>query len=92
MVIKNDIEIYSTHNEEKSVIAERFIRTLKNKSYKYMAFISKMCILITYIVNKFNNIYHRPIKMKPVDVKLSINIKFSKKKNNNNKEGPKLWS
>ena len=49
MVIKNDIEIYSTHNEEKSVIAERFIRTLKNKSYKYMAFISKMCILITYI-------------------------------------------
>ena len=50
----------------------------------------KMCILITYIVNKFNNIYHRAIKMKPVDVKLSINIKFSKKKNNNNKEGPKL--
>ena len=41
MVIKNDIEIYSTHNEENSVIAERFIRTLKNKSYKYMAFISK---------------------------------------------------
>ena len=39
-----------------------------------------MCILITYIVNKFNNIYHRAIKMKPVDVKLSINIKFSKKK------------
>ena len=49
-----------------------------------------MCILITYIVNKFNNIYHRAIKMKPVDVKLSINIKFSKKKNNNDKEGPKL--
>ena len=30
------IEIYSTHNEGKSVIAERFIRTSKNKSYKYV--------------------------------------------------------
>ena len=47
-----------------------------------------MCILITYIVNKFNNIYHRAIKMKPVAVKRSINIKFSKKNNNNNKAGP----
>ena len=37
----NDIEIYSTHNEGKSVIAERFIRTLKNKIYKYMTSISK---------------------------------------------------
>ena len=42
----NDIEMYSTHNEGKSVIAERFIRTLKNKIYKYMTSISKMCILI----------------------------------------------
>ena len=42
----NDIEMYSIHNEVKSVIAERFIRTLKNKIYKYMTAISKMCILI----------------------------------------------
>ena len=42
----NDIEMHSTHNEGKSVIAERFIRTLKNKTYKYMTSISKMCILI----------------------------------------------
>ena len=40
---KNDIEMYSAHNEVKSVVAERFIRTLKNKIYKYMT--SKMCIL-----------------------------------------------
>ena len=42
----NDIEMYSIHNEGKSVTAERFIRTLKNKIYKYMTTISKMCILI----------------------------------------------
>ena len=42
----NNIEIYSTHNEGKSVVAERFIRTLRNKIYKYMTSISKMCILI----------------------------------------------
>ena len=37
----NDIQIYSTHNEGKSVVAERFIRILKNKIYKYMTSISK---------------------------------------------------
>ena len=42
----NYIEMYSTNNEGKSVIAERFIKTLKNKVYKYMTSISKMCILI----------------------------------------------
>ena len=38
---KNEIEIYSRHNEGKPVIAERFIRTLKNKVYKYMTSVSK---------------------------------------------------
>ena len=33
---KNDIEMYSTHNEGKFVVAERFSRTIKNKIYKYM--------------------------------------------------------
>ena len=32
----NDIEMYSTHNEGKSIVAERLIKTLKNKIYKYM--------------------------------------------------------
>ena len=43
----NDIVMYSTNNEGKFVVAERFIRTLKNKLYKYMTTISKkICILI----------------------------------------------
>ena len=43
----NDIEMYSMHNEGKSVVAERFIRTLKSRIYKHMASISKkMCISI----------------------------------------------
>ena len=41
---KNDIEMYSTHNEGKSVVAERFIRKIKNRIYKYMTSISKKCV------------------------------------------------
>ena len=62
---KNAIEMYSTHNQEKSVIAERFIRTLKNKVYKYMTSLSKIVYIdkLDDIVNKYNNTYHRTIKM-----------------------------
>ena len=42
----NDIVMYSTNNEGKSAVAERFIRTLKSKIYKYITSISKMCISI----------------------------------------------
>ena len=42
--------MYSTHNEVKSVVAERYIRTLKNKIYKYVTSISKMCILINEVI------------------------------------------
>ena len=63
----NDIEMYSTHNKEKSIVAERFIRTLKTKIYKYMTSISKnVNINKLDIVNEYNNTYHRTIKMKPV--------------------------
>ena len=67
----NDIEMYSIHNEGKSVVAERFIRTLKTKIYKYMTSISKNVYInkLDDIVNKYNNTYHRTIKMKPVDNK-----------------------
>ena len=41
MLKDDDIEIYSKHNEGKSVVAERFIRTLKTKIYKYMTSVSK---------------------------------------------------
>ena len=78
--------MYSTHNEGKSVIAERFIRALKNKIYKYMASISKnVCIDkldVVDIVNKYNNTYHITIKMKPVHVKPSTYIVSSKEVNN----------
>ena len=68
---KNDIEMYSMHNEGKSVAAERFIRTLKKKTYKYMTSISKYVYIdeLDDIVDKYNNTYHITIKMKPVDVK-----------------------
>ena len=74
----NDIEMYSTNNEGKSVIAERFIRTLKNKIYKYMTSISKNVYIdkLDDIVKKYNNTYHTSTKMKPVDVKDNAYISF----------------
>ena len=48
--IHNDTEMYSMHNEGKSVVAERFIRTLKTKIYKYITSISKMYILINWMI------------------------------------------
>ena len=66
----NNIEMYSTYNEGKSVVAERFVRTLKNKIYKHMIAISKnVCFdVLDNFVDKYNNTYHRTIQMKPVDV------------------------
>ena len=78
--------MYSTNNEGKSVIAERFIRTLKNKIYKYLAAISKNVYIdkLDDIVNKYNNTYHTTIKMKPVDVKDNTYIDFKKEVNDKN--------
>ena len=77
------MEIYSTHNKVKSVIAERFIRTFKNKIFKYMISISKDVYINKSddTVNKYNNKYHRTSKMKPVAVKSSIYIDSSKEIN-----------
>ena len=79
----NDIELYSTHNERNSVIAERFIRTLKNKIYKYMNSVSKVVYIdkVDGTVNKYNNTYHSTIKIKLVDVKLGTDIDSSKEIN-----------
>ena len=73
---KNATEMYSIHNEKKYVVAERFMRNLKNKIYKYMTLMSKnVCIdKLNEIVNKYNNTYHRNIKMKPDDVKPNMKI------------------
>ena len=71
---KIDIEMYSTHNEEKSAIAEKFIKILKNEIYKYMTSITKNAYIdkLDDIVNKYNNTHHSKIKMKPDDVKTNI--------------------
>ena len=76
--------MYSTHNEGRSFIAERFIRTLKNKIYKYMTSISKIVYVdkLDDIVNKYNNTYHSTTKMKLVDVESSTYIDSSKEMNN----------
>ena len=61
----NNIEMYSTYNEGKSVVAERFIRTLKNNIFKHMTAISKNVYfdVLNDIVDKYNNTVHR-IKVK----------------------------
>ena len=68
---KTDIEMYSTRNEGKSVVAERFVRTLKNKIYKYMTSVSKNVYIdkLDDVVNIYNNTYHSTIKMKLINVK-----------------------
>ena len=76
----NDIVMYSKNNEGKSVVAERFIRTLKSKIYKYMTSISKNVYIdkLNAIVNNYNNTYHTTIKMKPTDVKDNTYINTNK--------------
>ena len=80
----NDLVMYSTHIEGKSVVAERFIRTLKNKIYKYMTSISKNVYIdkLDDIVDEYNNTYHTTIKMKPADVKDNTYINADKEINN----------
>ena len=66
----NNIIMYSTYNEGKSVVAERFIRTLKNKSYKHMIATGKNLYydVLDDVVNEYKNTKHNTIKMKPIDV------------------------
>ena len=79
----NNIEMYSVHNEGKSVVAERFIRTLKTKIYEYMTSVSKNVYIdkLDHIVGEYNNTYHRTITMKPVDAKDDKYIDFKKEVN-----------
>ena len=81
--------MYSTHNEGKLVVAKRFIRTLKNKIYKYMTSISKNVYIdkVDNIVNEYNDTYHRAIKMKPIDIKDNTYINTDKEVND---KDPKL--
>ena len=67
----NNITMYYTYNQGKSVVAERFNRTLKNKLYKHMTATGKNVYydVLDDIVNEYNNTKHSNIKMKPIDVK-----------------------
>ena len=73
--------MYSIHNEGKSVVAERFIRTLKTKIYKYMTSVSKNVYIdkLDDTVSEHNNTYHRTITMKPIDLQDNTYIDFEKK-------------
>ena len=79
----NDIIMDSTHNEGKSVVAEIFIRTLKNKIYKHMTAVSKNVHydILDDIVDEYNNTYHKTIGMKPIDVKNDSFAEYNKESN-----------
>ena len=92
----NNIEMYSTCNEEKSVVAERFTRTLKNKIFKHVTAVSKNVYfdVLDNIVDKYNDTVYRTIKIKSIDVtsdsrsnkkhpkfKVGDHVKISKYKN-----------
>ena len=90
----NNIEMYWTYNEVKSVVAERFIRNLKNRIFKHMTAISRNVYfnVLDDIVNKYNNTIDKTIKMKPIDVTddsySECNEDFNKK--DFNKKDPKF--
>ena len=67
------------------IVAERFIKTLKKKIYKYIPSVSKHMYIdeLDDMVNEYNNTYHNTIKMKPVDVKSNTYTESSKEINNN---------
>ena len=81
--------MYLTYNEGKSVVVERFIRTLKNKIFKHMTAISKNIYfdLFDDIVNKYNNTVYRNIKMKRIYVTSDSYTEYNE---NSNKKDPKF--
>ena len=86
---ENDIKMYSTFNEEKSVVAERFTKTFKNKIYKHMTTIGKNVYFndLDDIVKKYSNTVHSSIKMKPKDVTDDSFVEYSEE---TNKKDPKF--
>ena len=75
--------MYSTHNEGKSVVAERFIKTLKHKIYKYMTAILKNVYFdfLDDIADEYINTYHKTIKTKPIDVKSDSFAEYNEESN-----------
>ena len=85
----NNIKMYSSYNERKSVLAERFIRTVENKIFKHMAPISKNVSLdvLDNIFNKYNNTVHKTIKIKLITV---TSDSYADYYENSNKKDPKF--
>ena len=85
----NNIKMYSTYNEGKSVVAKRFIRALKNKIFKHMTAIQQNIYLdvLDDIVDKYNNNVHRTIKIKPIEVRDDYYAEYNE---HPNKENPKF--
>ena len=79
--------MYSTFNEGKSVVAERFIKTLKNKVFKYMTTISKNVYIyvLNDIINRYNNTVHKTIKIKPIAASNDVECN-----EDSNKKNPKF--
>ena len=75
--------MYSTYNEGKSVVAGKFIRTLKNKIFKHMTAVSKNVYfdVLDDIVNKYNNTLYRTIQMKPIDIISDFYAEYSEDSN-----------
>ena len=85
----NNTEMYSTYSEAKSVVTERFIRTLNNKIFKHMKAISKNVYfdVLDDTVNKYNNTVHKTIKMKPINI---IDDSYAEYSEDFNKKDPKF--
>ena len=81
--------MYATYNKGKSAVAERFVRTLKNKIFKYMTAVSKNVYfdVLDDIVNKYNDTVHRSIKMKPTDVTSDTYAEYNE---GSNEKDPKI--
>ena len=79
----NGIEMYSRHNEGKSVVAERFIRTLKNTIYGHVTAVSKHMYIdkLDEIVEKYSSTCHRTIRMEPAYVKSGKYIQYGIERN-----------
>ena len=81
--------MYSRYNEGKSIVTERFIRTLKYKTFKHMTAISKNIYFdaLDDIDNKYGKTVHRATKVKPIDV---TSDSFAEYNEDSNKINPRF--
>ena len=76
-LVEDETKIYSTFNESKAVVIERFNRTLENKMYKYFTVNNtyKYVDVLPDLINKYNNHKHFTIKMNPIEAIMKYNEK-----------------